>query len=447
MPRSAWVMARRARWKACECALANPGRVRPGRRSAEAAGAAGVTEVKCSPSASIRTSRQTPWPGSQARSASQRLHRRPRQVLKDQGQRADPGFAVGQVGVLGGRMRDAGGVAHEQHRRRHPRREHPGVVPGPGGQHRRRHPGRGEHPGDPVPQPLVETDDRGVRLLPDAERHPVLRTKPPCGRTDRGDCFLQRGLVWCPGVQPRYDRRRNPIGATRLGDHLAERGQCTVTRGGVAGREDGSRVGQHRIFTVGQPGRAGVVGAALEIKPPPAVRPDPLGQAEGGAHRGERAALLDVQFDERGHAVQQVGARTEQARVAPGGGHRRGQRVAVVVGEGPRGLRVDGAGDQAAAQAGNAKPSAFFLGEQGKHDGPFGIKVFIFKHFHGGQRGHHAERSVVAPAIRDRVQMAAGRDGVRSLLALWVSCLGPTRPTGCRCYLLPRIGRAFPPGG
>ena len=30
---------------------------------------------------------------------------------------------------------------------------------------------------DPVPQPLVETDDRGVRLLPHAERHPMLRAR------------------------------------------------------------------------------------------------------------------------------------------------------------------------------------------------------------------------------------------------------------------------------
>src|SRR5205085_10070662 len=71
VPGSACVMPRSARWKACECALANPGRVRPGRRSAadeaegtDGAAAAGgaegadgaeeVTEVKRSPWASMR---------------------------------------------------------------------------------------------------------------------------------------------------------------------------------------------------------------------------------------------------------------------------------------------------------------------------------------------------------------------------------------------------------
>jgi len=121
-----------------------------------------------------------------------------------------------------------------------------------------------------------------------------------------------------------------------------------------------------------------VIGATGEREPPAPVRPDPLGQAQGRAHRGERAALLDVQFDERGQAVKQVRAGAEQAGVAPGGGHRRGQRDVVVVGEVPGGLRVDGPGHQAAAQAGNAKPSAFFLGEQGKHDRSFGMKVLIF---------------------------------------------------------------------
>ena len=85
--------------------------------------------------------------------------------------------AVGRIGVFSRRMRHPGPVAHEQHRGRQHGGEHPGVMPGPGRQHRRLDSGRGQHPGDPVPQALVETDHRGVRLSPDAERHPVLRAK------------------------------------------------------------------------------------------------------------------------------------------------------------------------------------------------------------------------------------------------------------------------------
>ncbi len=94
-----------------------------------------------------------------------------------------------------------------------------------------------------------------------------------------------------------------------------------VLRGGLAGGQHGGRVGQHRVAAVGEPGRARVVGAAGEVEPPPAVRPDALGQAEGGALRGERAALLDVQFDEGADAGQQVVAGAEVAGVVARGGH------------------------------------------------------------------------------------------------------------------------------
>ena len=81
----------------------------------------------------------------------------------------------------------SGGVADEEHRGRDARREHPGVVPRAGGQHRRPDPGRGEDPGHPVPQALVETHQRGVRLLSHAQRDPVARARSFRGRTDQGD--------------------------------------------------------------------------------------------------------------------------------------------------------------------------------------------------------------------------------------------------------------------
>src|SRR5580658_1867163 len=111
VPWPAWVVARSARWKACECALAKPGRVRPLRRSAApgAVGADGRTEVKRPPSASMRTSRRRPWPGSQARSASQR-----RTCGVGGGGRAGGGRAGRGGGGGGGRAgRGSGGRAGE----------------------------------------------------------------------------------------------------------------------------------------------------------------------------------------------------------------------------------------------------------------------------------------------------------------------------------------------
>ena len=327
-------------------------------------------------------------------------------------------------------MRDAGGVAHEQHGRRHPRREHPGVVSGPGGQHGCLHPGCGEYVRDPVPQPLVEMDRRGVRLLPRTQGDPALLGISHGCRLDRGYGCLQPGLVRGPGVQPGYYRGGDSIGAARFRDHLADRSQRPVIRSRAASREHRSGVRQHRVLAVGEPGGSRVVGAALKVEPPAAVRPNPLGDADGGVQRGEGTALLDVQFDERADAAEQVLAGADRAGVVARGAHRLGQRDAVVVAEGPGGVRLDGPGNQTAPQARNAKPSAFFLGKDGNYHRPFGIKVPVFQYFYGGQRGRDAERSVVAPAVGNRIKVATGDDGVSPGIASRVSggCWVPPGP-------------------
>ncbi len=107
------------------------------------------------------------------------------------------------------------------------------------------------------------------------------------------------------------------------------------------------------------------------------MRPDAFGQAQGGALGSECAALLDVQFDDRADAGQQVVAGTEVAGVMARRDHGPGQRGAGVVGEDSRRVRVDDTGQQAAAQARDAEPRALFLGEGGKHHGPFGKKGFV----------------------------------------------------------------------
>ncbi len=63
-----WVRPRRARWNACEWALARPGRLSPGSRM-PVGGAPGVTAVKTPSVISMNTSRAGASPPSQAYSA------------------------------------------------------------------------------------------------------------------------------------------------------------------------------------------------------------------------------------------------------------------------------------------------------------------------------------------------------------------------------------------
>ena len=115
-----------------------------------------------------------------------------------------------------------------------------------------------------------------------------------------------------------------------------------------------------------------------------------------------------MQLDEGADAVQQVVAGAEPAGVVTGGRHGLGERGAGVVGEGAGGVRVHGSGQQPAAQAGDAEPRAFFLGEDGKHHGTFGIKGFFLQQVYGGERGDDAQRPIEAAAVGDRIEVAAG---------------------------------------
>ena len=51
-------------------------------------------------------------------------------------------------------------------------------------------------------------------------------------------------------------------------------------------RDSGGRPRPHRIATVGQPGRARVIGPAGKVDAPAAVRPDSVRDADGGAKPG-----------------------------------------------------------------------------------------------------------------------------------------------------------------
>ena len=248
MPRPTWVIPRSARWNACECALARPGRVRPGSRVSPGArrpgcrrpGPPAVTAVNRSPAASISTSGQTPRPGSQASSACQargaagtaRQRDRHRLVSSSStaASAATPASQSARLGVLGGRVGHAGRVAHEQHRRRQPRGQDPGVVPGPGGQDRRGDPAAGQRLGQPRPQRRVELHQRRERLPAHADLHPLGLRGPPRGGLDLADHAVEHVLVGRPGVQPGVHRRADRVGRARLGDDLPERGQRAAAR-------------------------------------------------------------------------------------------------------------------------------------------------------------------------------------------------------------------------
>ena len=124
-----------------------PGQPHRARGDIGRGGRPGRTAMKRSPAASMSTPGRTPpaAPGSQARlgDASARGHagvpgQRHARSSSTAASAPHPGRAVGRLGVLGGRVRDPGRVAHEQHRGRHPRRQHSRVVARAGRQQRRR---------------------------------------------------------------------------------------------------------------------------------------------------------------------------------------------------------------------------------------------------------------------------------------------------------------------
>ena len=148
--------------------------------------------------------------------------------------------------------------------------------------------------------------------------------------------------------------------------------------GGLAGGQDGARVGQHRVMAVGEAGRAGVVGAAGELQAPAVVRPDRPGDADRRTQRRERAALLHVQFDERRQAGKALLVGADLGGVEARVRHRLGEGDALVVAERPRPFRVHDPGHQPAAKAWNTEPRALFLCEGDKHHRSFWIKILFF---------------------------------------------------------------------
>ncbi len=123
------------------------------------------------------------------------------------------------VRVLAGRVGDAGGVAHEQHRGRYGRRQDAGVVPRAGRQHRDGAETLTESARQTVPQSVVEFDDRRERLPFRTQGGAV-----PAGPLVRGldDLLGQRR----PG-SPRRGARPSSQARTRDGMALVPLGSTT----------------------------------------------------------------------------------------------------------------------------------------------------------------------------------------------------------------------------
>ena len=291
MPRSAWVVARSARWKACECALAKPGQgeagqpVSAGARSpgTSAAGSVrgdGGEALAAGLDQDVAADAPAGEPGQVGEPARRRSRSSARQVREHRasagrrprsrpGRRARRASARPRSGCARTAWPSAAGPPA-------PRRRGPAPVASTGAAIPRRR----EHRRQPVPQPRVEPH-QGVN---DSCRMPTLDPVALGARRAAASIWVtmwsQHVLVRRPGVQPGAHRRADRVGAARLGDHLAERGQRPVLRRRLPGREHRGRVGQHRVPAVGQPGGARVVGPAGELQPPPAVRPDALGDPD-----------------------------------------------------------------------------------------------------------------------------------------------------------------------
>lgn len=173
------------------------------------------------------------------------------------GERGDAGRAVVLGGVLGRGVRDAGGVAYEQHGGRDGAGEDPGVVSGTGAEDGHGEVGAGaEEAGDLVAQGVVELDDGGERLADDVQFDPV-GVGVRAGRLLQGaGDGVEGGLVGGAGVEPAADEGGDGVDAVGFDGDLPEGGDGTGAGGLAAGGEDRLGVGLHGVAAVGEAGGA-----------------------------------------------------------------------------------------------------------------------------------------------------------------------------------------------
>jgi hypothetical protein len=189
-----------------------------------------------------------------------------------------------------------------------------------------------------------------------------------------------------------------------------------VHAGPRAGGEHEPGRAEHRVVAVGEQRRAGVVGPAVQVEAPAAVRADGRADADGLAEVDEPAALLDVELEVAPHPAERLRVGSERRRVPPAGRERVGQRDAVVVAQRQRPLGREGAGEQPRPRAGDAEAPALLVGERRDGERPGRPHAARAEQVDGDEPRHDPEGPVEGPAPCDGVEVAAGHDasaGVR----------------------------------
>jgi hypothetical protein len=146
------------------------------------------------------------------------------------------------------------------------------------------------------------------------------------------------------------------------------------------------------------------------------VAEDRRGDGDGRAvrDRAEPSALLHVELEERADAGEGLGVATGVRGFEAGSGRGLGEGDAVGVGERAGAVGVDGAGEQAGAEAGDPEPGPLLLREHGDGEaagaGGVGGQAAGAQHVDRVERRGDAERSVERAAAGDGVQVRAGDD-------------------------------------
>ena len=224
-----------------------------------------------------------------------------------------------------------------------------------------------------------------------------------------------------------------PFGATATRPMVAT-APCSVAASRAA--QHGGGQPEHRVVAVDQPGGAGVVGLAVEVEPPPAVRPDAAARRRPRAprRRGPGPARRAARRRCRPGAASRRRGRAASGRARPRSSPRPAscRRRRAGRGPGPASSAPVSSREPAQAMPNRAPSSSVKLTTA---SGRAGRCAAARSRSTAANAADDTERAVEGTAVRHRVEVAAGHDpaGRRRRGR-------PTTPTGCRC------GRPSGPG-
>ena len=224
----------------------------------------------------------------------------------------------------------------------------------------------------------------------------------PRARRERVAPGVEPRGVGGAGVDPQPDGARHGRERVRLDlDPRCGDEEVRVAAGQLVGRDDDLRGGRQRVATLGPARRARVVGAAGEGEREPRPRGERADRAGRGAEPLEVLGLVDVQLEEPAQPRQPARRPGEPVRVRARGGHRVGERDAVVVAPREHVRHVEPAGQRPRAERRRVEARALLVGEGDHRDAgqPLGHR----------EPGGDAERAVEPPAAAHAVEVRAGR--------------------------------------